>query len=128
MAFQAIKRIDAHWYIPEDQRDMNADGWDTPAEGEDSPTRFYCRALKNAEKSDVESQLGRDKGGTTNTFRDCFRMACTKIENVTNEKDRAVKFAQLFMQLTDEQAYAYMIEVGAHIFDISFDSDDEKKT
>lgn len=116
MSFKATKSLEAQWYTPEDQ------------EGEPAPLRFRVRPLRASEKTDILAQVTRAGRANTATFRDCFAIGASNVENCEKPNGKPLNSAQAFMQLGDDKAFDYVIEVGAHIFDISFDDDEEKKT
>ncbi len=115
MSFQSRKRVDPHWYTPEDQLDLD--------EGE-VPLRFKVRVLTSTEQADVLGRSGIT--GNTITFRDCFRIGCVEIDNCTKRNGRPCKNSASFMMMPD--TLDYIIEVGAVIFDESFLTEEEKKT
>lgn len=113
MAFQS-KKVEPFWYTPEDQED------------EDQPLRFHCRALTSSEQSDVLGAVAAAGRGTTNTFRDCFKIGVLSIENAEKPNGKACKNGMSFLMLQD--TFDYVIEVGSKIFDVSFITEEEKKT
>lgn len=117
MAFKSVKRVEPHWYIPEDQEELD--------EGE-QPLRFKIRALTATEQADILGGLRSAGAGNTGTFRDCFRIGCMDIENAFKPNDKPCRNAASFMMLQD--SFDYVIEVGAVIFDESFITEEEKKT
>lgn len=116
MAFKSVKRVEPFWYTPEDQEDI---------EGEE-PLQFRVRCLTASEQSDVLQSLGAAGRGSTNTFRDCFRIGCLQIRNCEKPNGKPCTSAPAFVMLQD--SFDYMIEVGSVIFDRSFVTEDEKKT
>ena len=116
MAFKSVKRVEPFWYTPEDQEDL---------EGEDA-LQFKLRGLTASEQSDVLQSLGAAGRGSTNTFRDCFRIGCLEIKNAEKPNGKPCTSAVAFLMLQD--SFDYVIEAGAVIFDKSFVTEEEKKT
>lgn len=114
MAFRSQKRVEPHWYVPEDQ------------EEDESPLKFKIRALTASEQADILGGLRSAGAGNTATFRDCFRIGCMEIDNAFKPNDKPCRNSASFMLLQD--TFDYVIEVGAVIFDKSFVTEEEKKT
>ena len=114
MAFRSTKKLDLHWFTPEDQED------------DDNPLQFRVRPLTSNEQADVLSTLaGIGRAGPA-VFRDCYKKATQEVRNAEKPNGKPCKSPGTFLMMQD--TYDYIIEVGAYIFDLSFDDEDEKKT
>lgn len=117
MAFKSQKRVEPHWYTPEDQEDLD---------DVEKPLRFKIRSLTATEQADILSGLRAAGAGNTATFRDCFRVGCVDIDEAFKPNGKPCRNSASFILLQD--SFDYIIEVGAVIFDQSFLTEEEKKT
>jgi len=113
MGLQARAKVEPTWFTPEDQ------------EGDPQPSRFKVRPLTAGEQAEVLATMQASGGrATAVTFRECFVRGVIEIENVTNSEGKAIRYAQ---QMITTDLLDTINDVGAHIFNISFLTEDERK-
>lgn len=114
MARQSKKRVEPSWYYLEGEKEGDADA-----------CRFNLRGLSSSQQIDILATFVKG-APTALTFRLCFGLGVTAIENWTDEHGKPITNAVMF--LLDESTLEEVLEVGAEVFYKSHLTNDEKKT